>query len=116
LYGRPDWYGDRGRVFTAQTAADLRAARRRAAACGRTESAGRIVAELPFGFWRFLLCNRIAHHEPIHNRPLGELHAVALTTAGWICPTTRDWIAGRSRVPALLADRENDSDPGRLGW
>jgi hypothetical protein len=49
------------------------------------------------------------------NRPLGELHAVVLTTAGWICPTTRDWIAARSRVPALLT-AENDSDPGRLAW
>ena len=112
------------------------------------------MAELPFGFWRFLLSsryertlwlpclrdafpgirgrgmrrdvhdamrdlhllrNRIAHHEPIHNRPLLELHAVALTTAGWICPTTRRWIAARSRVPALLA-AENDSDAGRWGW
>ena len=62
-----------------------------------------------------LLRNRIAHHEPIHNRPLFELHAVALTTAGWICPTTRRWIAARSRVPALLA-AENDSDSDRLGW
>jgi hypothetical protein len=142
-YGRPDWYRDRGRIFSAQTAADIRGARRHAAAGGRTESPGRIIAELPFGFWRFLLSrryerslwlpclrdafpgirgrgmrrdvhdamrdlhllrNRIAHHEPIHNRPLFELHAVALTTAGWVCPTTRDWIAARSRVPALLAD------------
>ena len=49
------------------------------------------------------------------DRPLIELHAAALTTAGWICPTTRAWIAVRSRVPALLA-AENDSEPGRLGW
>jgi hypothetical protein len=150
-YGRPDWYADRGRIFTAQTASDIRAARRHAVACGRAESAGRIVAELPLGFWRFLLSrrydrslwlpclrdafpgilgqgmrrdvhdamrdlhllrNRIAHHEPIHNRPLAELHAVALTTAGWICPTTRDWIAARSRVPALLSDPA--SDPGEV--
>jgi hypothetical protein len=153
-YGQPDWYRDRGRIFTAQTASDINAARRHAAAFGRAQIPGRIIAELPFGFWRFLLSsryerslwlpclrdafpgirgrgmrrdvhdamrdlhllrNRIAHHEPIHNRPLGELHAVALTTAGWICPTARDWIAARSRVPALLA-AENDSDSGRVGW
>ena len=153
-YGQPDWYAGRGRIFTAQTASDINAARRHAAAFGRAQSPGRIIAELPFGFWRFLLSsryerslwlpclrdafpgsrgqgmrrdvhdamrdlhllrNRIAHHEPIHNRPLGELHAVALTTAGWICPTARDWIAARSRVPALLA-AENDSDSGRVGW
>ena len=153
-FGQPDWYRDRGRIFTAQTFSDINVARRHALANGRAESAGRIIAELPFGFWRFLLSsryerslwlpclrdafpgirgrgmrrdvhdamrdlhllrNRIAHHEPIHNRPLGELHAVALTTAGWICPTARDWIAARSRVPALLA-AENDSDSGRVGW
>jgi hypothetical protein len=153
-YGRPDWYADRGRIFTAQTAGDIAVARRHAAAFGRAESPGRIIAELPLGFWRFLLSsryertlwlpclrdafpgirgqgmrrdvhdamrdlhllrNRIAHHEPIHNRPLPELHAVALTTAGWICPTTRRWIAARSRVPALLA-AENDCDSDRLGW
>ena len=50
-----------------------------------------------------LLRNRIAHHEPIHNRPLGNLYGVALTVAGWVCPTTQQWIAARSRVPALLA-------------
>lgn len=153
VYGRPDWYADRGRIFTAQTTRDI-AVGRHALAYGRAESPGRIIAELPLGFWRFLLSsryerslwlpclrdafpgirgrgmrrdvhdamrdlhllrNRIAHHEPIHNRPLPELHAVALTTAGWICPTTRGWIAGRSRVPALLA-AENDSELGRPGW
>jgi hypothetical protein len=69
-----------------------------------------------------VLRNRIAHHEPIHNRPLGELHAVALTTAGWICPTTRGWIAARSRVPALLAGPTSENDwelvrpPGNVRW
>ena len=154
MYGQPDWYAGRGKIFTAQTAGDILTARRHAAAFGRAQSPGRIVAELPFGFWRFLLSsryertlwlpclrdafpgirgqgmrrdvhdamrdlhllrNRIAHHEPIHNRPVVELHAVALTTAGWICPTAQGWIAARSRVPALLA-AENDSDSDRLGW
>jgi hypothetical protein len=146
-YGQPDWYRDRGRIFSARTFGDIEIARRHVVAHGRSESAGRVVAELPLGFWRFLLSsryerslwlpclrdafpgirgqgmrrdvhdamrdlhllrNRIAHHEPIHNRPLAELHGVALTTAGWVCPTTRGWIAGRSRVPALLA---SDFDP-----
>jgi hypothetical protein len=145
MYGQADWYVDQGKVFTAQTASDIDTARRHAAANGRAESAGRIVAELPLGFWRYLLSsryerslwlpclrdafpgirgrgmrrdvhdamrdlhllrNRIAHHEPIHNRPLSKLHGVALTTAGWVCPTTRQWIAARSRVPALLIDSE----------
>jgi hypothetical protein len=158
VHGRPDWYADRDGIFSDQTARDIRAARRRARSApgraGQAESAGRIVAELPLGFWRYLLSsryerslwlpclrdafpgirghgmrrdvhdamrdlhvlrNRIAHHEPIHNRPLSELHAVALTTAGWICPTTRGWIAARSRVPALLAS-ENDFRADPAAW
>ncbi len=49
------------------------------------------------------LRNRIAHHEPIHNRPLAALHVDALTIAGWVCPVTAGWIGDRSRVPVLLA-------------
>ena len=56
-----------------------------------------------------LLRNRIAHHEPIYNRPLTVLHTLALTTAGWICPTTEQWISTRSRVPALLASMQEPS-------
>ena len=59
-----------------------------------------------------LLRNRIAHHEPIHNRPLAKLHDQALTTAGWVCPVTRQWIAARSRVPELLA-APLETTPGR---
>jgi hypothetical protein len=36
------------------------------------------------------LRNRIAHHEPIHNRPLARLHEDALLVAEWACPGTRD--------------------------
>jgi hypothetical protein len=98
-----------------------------------------VVAELPFGFWRYLLAsryertlwrtsiyrafpgqgrrqpvharladlhqlrNRIAHHEPVHNRPLARLHDDAMLVAEWACPGTRTWIAARSAVPRLLA-------------
>jgi len=100
-----------------------------------------VVAELPFGSWRYLLAsryertfwrtglywafpgqgrrqavytrlagihqlrNRIAHHEPIHNRPLARLHDDALLVAEWACPGTRTWIAARSAAPRLLASR-----------
>jgi hypothetical protein len=50
-----------------------------------------------------LLRNRIAHHEPIHNRPLRQYYQDVLAISGWICETTRDWIADRSQVPSLLA-------------
>jgi hypothetical protein len=141
-YGQPGWYLGHGDVFNVQTAGDIDMARRHLAANGRPETPGRVVAELPLGFWRFLLSsryerslwlpclrgafpgiqgrgmrrdvhdamrelhllrNRIAHHEPIHNRPLGRLHDLTLTAAGWVCPVTRQWMADRSRVPALIA-------------
>jgi hypothetical protein len=141
-YGQSLWFLDAGGVFNAETANDIATARRYATLGGRSESAGRVVAELPLGFWRYLLSsryerslwmpclrgafpgipgrgmrrdvhdamrdlhllrNRIAHHEPIHNRPLLTLHRLALTVADWVCPVTRQWISSRSQVPALLA-------------
>jgi hypothetical protein len=143
VYGQTAWYLDHGEIFNEQTTRDINTARRHATARGRPEVSGRIVAELPLGFWRFLLSsryerslwlpclrdafpgirgrgmrrdvhdamrdlhllrNRIAHHEPIHNRPLIRLHSQAMAMAGWVCPITRQWIAARSRVPALLSE------------
>lgn len=49
------------------------------------------------------LRNRIAHHEPVHNRPLVALHADALQLAVWVCPTTGTWITAQSAVIAVLA-------------
>jgi hypothetical protein len=46
--------------------------------------------------------NRIAHHEPIFTRHLQADYQSILTAAGWICPTTRDWITHHSRVEDLL--------------
>jgi len=150
-YGRPGWYLDIGKDFNEKTINDIETARHHLAANGRPETPGRVVAELPLGFWRFLLSgryerslwlpclrgafpgiegrgmrrdvhdamqelhllrNRIAHHEPIYNRPLGRLHDLALTTAGWICPVTRQWMAGRSGLPELLR-APLEATPGR---
>lgn len=127
-FGEARWYLDAGAVFNHKTSADIAAARVRAVHTGKPESVGRVVAELGFGFWRYLLAiryerslwrtclhvafpgqgrrkavhakvatlhglrNRIAHHEPIHDRPLQQWYEDALTVAGWICPSTRDWI------------------------
>jgi hypothetical protein len=117
-YGDAAWYLDHGKVLDGEAIAAIDTARRHAIASGKDESPGRVVAELPLSFWRFLLAgryerslwfpcihllrNRIAHHEPIHNRPLAKLHDQALTTAEWVCPVSRQWIAARSRVPELL--------------
>jgi hypothetical protein len=139
-YGDDRWYLNHGKVFRDEAFGAIEVARRHATSLGRAETPGRVVAELPLGFWRFLLTshyerslwlpclrgafpgiagrglrrdvhdavrelhllrNRIAHHEPIHNRQLGRLHEVALTAAGWVCPVTREWMAARSRVPVL---------------
>jgi hypothetical protein len=150
-YGDVAWYMDHGKVLDGEAAAAIDTARRHAVASGKSETPGRVVAELPLGFWRFLLAgryerslwfpclryafpgirgrgmrrdvhesmrslhllrNRIAHHEPIHNRPLEKLHDQTLTLAEWVCPVTRQWISHRSRVPELLA-APLEASPGR---
>jgi hypothetical protein len=146
----PDWYLTLAGDFSSEACTSIADARRHATANGRTETAGRVVAELPFGFWRYLLAsryertlwrtrlyhafpgqgrrqavytklagihqlrNRIAHHEPIHNRPLARLHEDALLVAEWACPGTRTWMADRSAVPRALASRPQPApQPGR---
>jgi len=138
-----DWYCDPRRVLSEKSREDVQAARDRVRRLNGPETPGRVIAELGFGLWRFLLAsqyertlwtphlrhafphlrpqsrrkvhdrvarlnrlrNRVAHHEPIHGRDLAGDHAVLLVVAEWIHPTVADWIAGLSRVPALLASR-----------
>ncbi|WP_433302035.1 Abi family protein [Actinoplanes sp. CA-030573] len=47
--------------------------------------------------------NRIAHHEPMFNRPIEDIHIIALEVAGWICPVSKAWIARHGRVEQMLA-------------
>lgn len=49
--------------------------------------------------------NRMAHLEPMFNRPIGRLQTTALQVADWICPTSRDWVNAQCRVPQLLSER-----------
>src|SRR4051794_29263768 len=49
--------------------------------------------------------NRIAHHEPMYNRPVPELFDTSLRVLAWIDPVARDWVDRRSRVPDVLAIR-----------
>ena len=51
------------------------------------------------------LRNRIAHHEPIHVRPLPALHATVISVAQWVCPVSHRWIESRCRVASLLSAR-----------
>ncbi|MFI5914631.1 hypothetical protein [Dactylosporangium sp. NPDC051541] len=139
-FGERRWFLDPGGVLSVEALNDIVKARARATRDGRAESAGRVVAELNLGFWRFLLArqydrglwvpclhkafarqrratvyqaitvlhearNRMAHHEPMFNRPLDGLYRTSLQVAEWICPTSRRWIEEGSHVPAALAGR-----------
>jgi hypothetical protein len=57
------------------------------------------------------LRNRIAHHEPVHNRPLVTLHEDLLAVAGYLDGDITEWIILRSRIPELLRTRPS---PGSL--
>lgn len=49
--------------------------------------------------------NRLAHHETIVRRPIGNHYDELLALAGLIDPTARDWIGSVSRVEETLAAR-----------
>ena len=62
-----------------------------------------------------LLRNRIAHHEPIHNRDLDAAYRLLLGTAGRISPMLCTHIDTTSRLPATLASRPTAApEPPRL--
>lgn len=102
-HGEARWYLDSGQVFFTEAHQDISKARSRATFQGRQETQAR---------------NRMAHHEPMFNRPVAELRATALTVAGWICPVTQAWIESQCRVPQLLANvpapRSLSLTPGRI--
>jgi len=143
LRGRSDWWHSPGINLQVEHATRVCEAIVKASR-GGVPTPGKVVAELPFGFWVALLGkggrhryehrlwwpalrqafphyqgprkdlhiqvdhlrlfrNRIAHHEPIFARHLAADHASLIEVVGWICPTTCDWMAARSRVDAVLA-------------
>ncbi|SDM98152.1 Abi family protein [Allokutzneria albata] len=143
--GRADWYVPLAPLLTEKAQNDIATARDRVVRNGYVETPGRVVTELSFGFWRYLLAaryertlwlpclrgafphlsgmrkdvhdkvaglhelrNRIAHHEPVHHRPLRRLRADALVVAGWICPSARGWVGAGCWVPGAVG--------GVSGW
>jgi hypothetical protein len=137
-FGEPRWYLDPGHLLQPRQADIIRVAQQRARRQGNgAETPGRVVAELPLGFWHFLLANhydttlwrqtlheafpgqrqrriiydavavlhrsrnRIAHHEAMFNRPVGDIRLIALEVASWICPVSRTWSERGCRVPAV---------------
>jgi hypothetical protein len=57
-HGDPRWYLDPDKLLSRPALADIDDARRRASRNGTPETPGRVVAELGFGFWRFLLASQ----------------------------------------------------------
>jgi Abi-like protein len=49
--------------------------------------------------------NRLAHHEPMFNRPIDDIHIIAMELAGWICPVSRAWIERHCRAAAVQRRR-----------
>lgn len=123
-------------------------ARTRATKNGRSETQGRVVAELAFDFWRYLvsrqyhrvlwtpgLCrafpgisireasstlsrlldmrNRVAHHEPIHNRDLTAIHTDGCRVARWVDDSTAAWIEQHCIVSKLIDTAPPEATLGR---
>ncbi len=129
-YGQPEWY-DTLKLEPEQSAM-LRKAKEILKKEGKTLDAGRVVAELSFGFWTGLtgpkydvlwrnhlvkifprrpvqrahvqtrlnsirkLRNRVAHHEPILNRPLQKDVNQILDMISWMSPITSRWVRSSS--------------------
>ena len=49
--------------------------------------------------------NRLAHHEPMFNRPIDDIYVTAMELAGWICPVSRAWIVRHCQTAATLGRR-----------
>ncbi|SNQ50246.1 Abi-like protein [Frankia canadensis] len=137
------WFDDPAGILEAHRRRDVADAYARLRRDGKVITPGRMIAELTFGFWRYLLTrryettlwtpalrrafpnlrpaqrtriyspvdslvrlrNRVAHHEPIHSRPLATLHRDLLRVTGHLDASVEEWISSRSRVPALLLAR-----------
>lgn len=56
--------------------------------------------------------NRVAHHEPIHARDLPTDHERILTISGFIHPDLATFLRTHSRVPQVLARREDAVEHG----
>ncbi|MCK9896881.1 hypothetical protein [Frankia sp. AgB32] len=144
-----EWWDAPTGTLETRARQDIADARSRIRRNNKIAIPGRVVAELNFGFWRYLLSrryeatlwtpalrhafprlrparratvyepvnrlvnlrNRIAHHEPIHNRPLKQTHADLLRVADYLDADVHDWIMSHSRVPGLLSTKPASDVP-----
>jgi len=58
--------------------------------------------------------NRIAHHEPIFQRPLLQLHNEIIEAIGWMCRETAAWTAFHSRFEKVMVAPEPPMDGGSI--
>lgn len=56
--------------------------------------------------------NRVAHHEPLHHRDLGDDHVSLITMAKFIDSELSQFISSHSRVPDVLARSARAIDHG----
>jgi len=49
--------------------------------------------------------NRVAHHEPIFDRPLFQIHSEIIEAIRWMCQETANWAAHHSRFEVVQATR-----------
>jgi hypothetical protein len=52
------WFDNRHHIFSEETLRDISTARKRASRPGSGENTGRVIAELNFGFWKYILAKR----------------------------------------------------------
>lgn len=47
--------------------------------------------------------NRIAHHEPIFDRPCIQIHEEIIEATAWMCPRTAEWAGFHSRFETVIS-------------
>jgi hypothetical protein len=77
------WYDDPLGVFDPHRREDVSAARQRLQRDGKSETPGRIIAELSFGFWRFLLVGTTRTASGPTRFPDSSRSAAPMCTTSW---------------------------------
>lgn len=133
------WLDDHHQELDPKARHDIRKARNRVRKKHKPVSDGQTIAELTFGFWRFLLAkqyntglwpdlargfphapdkarhtvehpvkrlhefrNRLAHHEPVWDKPLAAYHQDGCDVLGYIDPAFAAWVDKNCRISDLL--------------
>lgn len=142
-FANPDWFDNDHGLLAPKAVRDISIAVERLKRRRRAITGDRVVSELNFGFWRFLLTkqykttlwpgalknafpnlergglenlasrlanlhslrNRIAHHEPIHRRPLDIDVFDCAWVIGAVCEEIMSWAMTRSQVEEIMKIR-----------